>query len=235
MRRKVKNYKFFENYDYYVPGAADVFILLALLLLGAVIGQLPSLILLVYPNFDQSAIMLVAYPLMFIPAMIYAGFRSKMRRFDGGGVQLDRCNCSPLGAVLCTVLVIPATLALAFACDACSFILPDTPKWFEDAMSLVTEGNVLLNFISVSIFAPLFEEWLCRGMVLRGLLSHKMKPVWAIVLSALLLRLHPPQPLAGSSCLPFRLSDGIHILQDGIPEAHYADALHQQQLLAAAF
>ena len=198
MRRKVKNYKFFENYDYYVPGAADVFILLALLLLGAVIGQLPSLILLVYPTFDQSAIMLVAYPLMFIPAMIYAGFRSKMRRFDGGGVQLDRCNCSPLGAVLCSVLVIPATLALAFACDACSFILPDTPKWFEDAMSLVTEGNVLLNFISVSIFAPLFEEWLCRGMVLRGLLSHKMKPVWAIVLSALFfafIHLNPWQAL----------------------------------------
>ena len=55
MRRKVKNYKFFGNYDYYVPGAPDIFILLALLLLGAVIAQLPSLILLAYPNFDQSA------------------------------------------------------------------------------------------------------------------------------------------------------------------------------------
>ena len=38
MRRKVKNYKFFGNYDYYVPGAPDIFILLALLLLGAVIA-----------------------------------------------------------------------------------------------------------------------------------------------------------------------------------------------------
>ena len=31
---------------------------------------------------------------------------------------------------------------------------------------------------------PIFEEWLCRGMVLRGLLT-KMKPGWAIVVSAL--------------------------------------------------
>lgn len=198
MRRKVKNYKFFGNYDYYVPGAPDIFILLALLLLGAVIAQLPSLILLAYPNFDQSALMLVAYPLMFIPAMVFAGFKSKMRRFDCGGVKLDRCNCSPLGALPCGVLAAIATLALAFVCDLCSFILPDTPKWFEEAMSLVTEGNIIINFISVSIFAPLFEEWLCRGMVLRGLLSHKVKPLWAIVLSALFfafIHLNPWQAL----------------------------------------
>ena len=65
-------------------------------------------------------------------------------------------------------------------------------------MSLVTEGNIIINFISVSIFAPLFEEWLCRGMVLRGLLSHKVKPLWAIVLSALFfafIHLNPWQAL----------------------------------------
>ena len=37
----------------------------------------------------------------------------------------------------------------------------------------------------VSIFAPFFEEWLCRGMVLRGLLGNKVKPAWAIVFSAI--------------------------------------------------
>ena len=48
----------------------------------------------------------------------------------------------------------------------------------------MTGGNIILSFICVSIFAPLFEEWLCRGMVLRGLLT-KMSPAWAIAVSAL--------------------------------------------------
>ena len=40
----------------------------------------------------------------------------------------------------------------------------------------MTGGNVILNFICVSVFAPFFEEWLCRGMVLRGLLHCTRKP-----------------------------------------------------------
>ena len=39
------------------------------------------------------------------------------------------------------------------------------------------------TFISVSVFAPLFEEWLCRGLILRGLLS-KTTPALAIAISA---------------------------------------------------
>ena len=65
-----------------------------------------------------------------------------------------------------------------------------------DAMT--SADSLLLNLISVSIFAPIFEEWLCRGMVLRGLLANKMKPVWAIVISALFfafIHLNPWQAL----------------------------------------
>jgi hypothetical protein len=69
------------------------------------------------------------------------------------------------------------------------------PEWLEDMLKSVTQGNFLLNFLCVSIFAPFFEEWLCRGMVLRGLLNYEhknkagetvrgLKPVWAIVISA---------------------------------------------------
>ena len=42
--------------------------------------------------------------------------------------------------------------------------------------------------LSVSVFAPFFEEWLCRGVILRGLLK-KVKPVWAITISALIFGL----------------------------------------------
>ena len=33
MGKKVRNYKFFDNYSWYVPGVKDIFILLSMLLL----------------------------------------------------------------------------------------------------------------------------------------------------------------------------------------------------------
>ena len=54
----------------------------------------------------------------------------------------------------------------------------------SEAMKSMTGGPVWASILLVGIMAPVFEEWLCRGEVLRGLLR-KVKPVWAIVISAL--------------------------------------------------
>jgi membrane protease YdiL (CAAX protease family) len=65
------------------------------------------------------------------------------------------------------------------------------------ALEQMMEGPFWSSFLVTAIFAPIFEEWMCRGMVLRGLLT-KMKPVWAIVLSALffaIIHLNPWQAL----------------------------------------
>jgi len=66
-----------------------------------------------------------------------------------------------------------------------------------EALAQITEGPLWSSFLVTAIFAPFFEEWLCRGMVLRGLLT-KMKPAWAIVVSALffaLIHMNPWQAL----------------------------------------
>ena len=65
------------------------------------------------------------------------------------------------------------------------------------ALEQMTGGPLWSSFLLTAIFAPIFEEWLCRGMVLRGLLT-KMKPGWAIVISALffaVIHLNPWQAL----------------------------------------
>ena len=49
-----------------------------------------------------------------------------------------------------------STIAAAFVVEPLTALLPDMPLW--------------ATLLSVSVFAPLFEEWLCRGLVLRGLL-----------------------------------------------------------------
>ena len=67
----------------------------------------------------------------------------------------------------------------------------------QKALEELVKGNFLVNFLCVCVAAPFFEEWLCRGMVLRGLLT-RMKPGWAIVISALffaLIHFNPWQAL----------------------------------------
>ena len=85
-----------------------------------------------------------------------------------------------------------AVIAAAFMTDAISAQMPPMPQWLDDALTSMTQGKLWVNLLCVSIFAPLFEEWLCRGMVLRGLLNAKkydgsarIAPVWAILISAL--------------------------------------------------
>ena len=58
-------------------------------------------------------------------------------------------------------------------------------------------GPLWVNLVTMCIFAPLFEEWMCRGVILRGLLNYEhkggelsqrprgMSPALAIVISAL--------------------------------------------------
>ena len=183
-----RNYGFFEKFNYFVPGVAEFFILLAFFLLGALLGNLVTLPAVAILGMDAGMEYgtLIAYPLMFIPPMLYASTRSRNNSMIREGRKLDSNHFSPLGGLLCAALVIVATLALAFCSDAILAVMPEMPTWLEDLLKgMTSEGNIFINFLMVSIFAPFFEEWLCRGMVLRGLLDNKVKPVWAIVFSAI--------------------------------------------------
>jgi hypothetical protein len=133
---------------------------------------------------------LIAYPLQFLPAMLYVGYKSRKNSFDSKGFALDSNNFAPVGGALGALFVVLGTLSAAFATDAINSIMPPMPAWLENALKSMTTGSFWVNFICVSIMAPFFEEWLCRGLILRGLLYRsKLKPVWAIVISAAIFAL----------------------------------------------
>lgn len=187
MKRKVaKNYNFLEHYTYYVPGTAEIFILLAFLLFGALLGNVISAVFMMILPSDVAMeySMLLSYPVMFIPAMIYASSKSRRNCLFREGVKLNSAHFGKIGGALCALLVTVGTLAASFCADAVTAVMPKMPEYLEEIMKSMTQGTLWVNLLSVSVFAPLFEEWLCRGQVLRGLLSHGVKPVWAIVLSA---------------------------------------------------
>ena len=185
-RSRPRNYGFLEKFTYYVPGVADLFILLALLLAGALLGSLVALPFVSILGRENAAeyVTLISYPIMFIPPMIYASVKSRNNSYTRSGLLLDSKHFSPLGGALCALLVMLATLGAAFCSDAILAYMPEMPDWLEEALTSMTQGTLWVNFLCVSIFAPFFEEWLCRGMVLRGLLGNKVRPVWAIVISA---------------------------------------------------
>ena len=184
---KPRNYSFLNKFTYFLPGVGHMFVLLVFLFVGALIGGILSTPVLFIFGQEQGLLyaQLISYPVMFIPPMIYASRCSRDNSYTHSGVMLDNKHFSPMNFGVCALLVSLATIALGFCSDALSAVMPPVPEWFEDLMKDMTTGDHLfINFLMVSVFAPFFEEWLCRGMVLRGLLANKIKPVWAIVISS---------------------------------------------------
>ena len=193
------NKRLFENYSYYLPGVRGMFALFLMFLLGAVLGNIVALPLYAILPAESVTdwVAMISYPVMFIPPMLYARSKSKSASVFNNGLAVDSNNFGHLGIAKMSLIVSGMTIATAIAAEPISSLLPETPEWFEQIMQGMTGGNFILSFITVSLFAPLFEEWLCRGVVLRGLLT-KMRPAGAIAISAAffaILHMNPWQAL----------------------------------------
>ena len=191
--RKIRNYDVLSNYLYFIPNPIEMFSLLLFLLAGALFGNVVVLCLMLIPGMSMSSDLttLVAYPIMFIPPMIYASVRSQRNMMFDDGRSMDSSEHFGKSGLLLAIMVMLATVAMSFLMDIINSQMPPMPEWLESSLKGMTQGNVIINFICVSLMAPFFEEWLCRGMVLRGLLNYRrrpgadgtprngMKPVWA--------------------------------------------------------
>ena len=73
--RKVNNYDLYANHAWYVPGIRGMFGLLAWFLVGNLLAGILVAIFsqMLPPSVVENYCMLVAYPLSFLPAMVYAG------------------------------------------------------------------------------------------------------------------------------------------------------------------
>ena len=207
--RKVNNYDLFSGHAWYVPGIKGMFGFIGWYLLGALLGGIVTLVmgLFMSPQALQDYSMIVLYPVQFLPAMIYAANQSRKNMIFDAGYTLDNRHFSPYSFALIILVTVVMTFAAMFVFDLPNYwnmqltnrssILSEFYDMMIEMMKQMTGGPFWSSFLVVAIFAPIFEEWLCRGMVLRGLLT-KMKPVWAIVVSALffaVIHMNPWQAL----------------------------------------
>lgn len=185
-----RNYKFYSHFTYCVPGVAGMFGMLGWLLVGGILGSVVQVpfTLLMGPRGTEFGL-LVSYPVQFLPAMLYASSNSRNNSINRTGIVLDNNHFGRTGGALSALMVALATLAAGFCIEPVQALLPQMPEYLEQLLESVTQGSLWANLLCVGIFAPFFEEWLCRGMVLRGLLGRNVRPVWAIVISALFFAL----------------------------------------------
>ena len=178
------SYDLFSNYSHFLPGIGGIFGILGLFILGALLGNILVLGLqFISPEFAKEYGTIISYPVMFIPAMLYASSKSRFDENFVQGYRMDSNNFGRFSGLQIAVIVSIATLATAFMTAAVSSLMPPMPQWLEETMKQLLDAPLWITLISVSVFAPLFEEWLCRGVVLRGLLA-KNSPMTAITVSA---------------------------------------------------
>lgn len=207
--RKVNNFDLYTNHSWYLPDVKGMFALLGWFLAGNLLASLlvGVLGLFVPPQVILDYSMLVVYPLSFLPAMVYAAQKSQRNSLFETGYKLNSSHFGPFKAWQIVLITIVLTYSFMMAFDYPNYLNFKVTtqngfmKQFYDilmeTMSRMTGGPLWSSFLLTAIFAPVFEEWLCRGMVLRGLLT-KMKPAWAIVVSALffaLIHMNPWQAL----------------------------------------
>lgn len=99
---------------------------------------------------------------------------------------------TPTSIAVIFLSVVMYLLMLPFAEFLTSFIPTTGSKWLEDfyqeimfAFEKMLDYKVA-GFITVCILAPIFEEILFRGILLRGLLQNGTSPIIAIILSSFL-------------------------------------------------
>ena len=207
--RRVNNYDLFASHAWYVPGVKGMFALLGMFLVGVLISAIVQVILLAFV--PMKAVldygMIILYPLYFLPAMMFVARKSSMNSLFEQGFKLSSNNFGPFKWWLIAIIAVFLTFATMVSADLPNYLnykLTTSIPWlkrfydaFVEAMSMMTGGPLWSSFLVTAIFAPFFEEWLCRGMILRGLLT-KIKPAWAIIISALffaLIHMNPWQAL----------------------------------------
>lgn len=177
-RAKNQNLDLLSGYSWHVPGMGGMLGMLLWLLVGAVLGNVCEMAFLAAFGMDGAMTwgMLIAYVVMFLPAMIASKRISLRDSMFEPGYKLNSNHFGKVGFPLLALLCILATVSCAFLMDAFNAAMPPMPQWLENAMGSLAGGdNLLASLLSVSICAPFFEEWLCRGTILRGLLNCKRK------------------------------------------------------------
>ena len=149
---------------------------------------------LVYKNSDASAMQLVVAMAVFSFLVIAVFIKAKWAEVSPHWLLTKQWAVLVWAVIAALGMVVPFTWLQEQ--------MPELPNWIEDDMELLL-GNYW-GYLSIGLLAPLAEEVVFRGAILRSLLT-KMKPWTAIAVSALIFSLVHMNPAQ----MPFAFLAGI--------------------------
>lgn len=190
-RSRSRSFDLLSAFNWYTPGWGGLLGFMGMFLLGWIFASIMGIIIMsmqakgFLPDgfFLTYGATLIVYPLMFLPAMLFASASSARNRMFVNGYRIDCSNFSPVGGWKLAIAASMAMLAGAIVTDPLTAAMPEMDEKTRMALEAITNGPLWVSILAASIFAPFFEEWLCRGILLRSLLR-KCHPAIAIPLSA---------------------------------------------------
>ena len=197
-RKVEKNYDLFSTCAWYTPDVGGLFSVLGWFLVGMIIGSLVVMPFMFDGSIPMYYLMLVMYPLQFVPVFIFVRIKSSRNMTFERGYALDSSHFGRWGGGWTALACVAAVFAAGMLLEVANHYLPDTEGTVMEMMEKILEGPLWVNLVTMCIMAPILEEWLCRGVILRGLLNYQhkfpsadeerprgMSPALAIVISAI--------------------------------------------------
>lgn len=174
-RKVEKSYDLIGAFSWYTPGISGLFSVLGWFLIGMVFGSL-AVVPLIAAGIPMCYAILVMYPLQFVPVLIYTKFKSSRNSPFDRGYRLDSNHFGKAGGLRMALMAAIAMVAASLMLEAVNQLLPEMSEQMRSTMEMLLDGPLFVTLLSVSVFAPIFEEWLCRGIILRGLLNYQHRP-----------------------------------------------------------
>ena len=197
-RKVEKNYDLISSCAWYTPDVGGLFAVLGWFLVGMILASIVVMPLMYGGDMPLYYVMLIMYPLQFVPLFIFVRLKSSRNMTFDRGYSLDSNHFGKWGGALLALAVVIGVLATGMILELANHYLPDTEGSIIEKMEEMMEGPLWVNIITMCIMAPIFEEWMCRGVILRGLLNFQpnsprteyerprgISPALAIVISAI--------------------------------------------------
>lgn len=181
----------------YLPGLADSWNLVLLMIFaGSILAYLTNFAIgLIFPQ-SKGWVEMLTYPLIFVPPLLLI-LHSTKQSLAGHitPVPVNEPHFGSIGTFLSFTLILPLVFALNYITEPLTMWM-GVPEFIEVFMRQIHE-NKISSLLSVVIMAPLLEELFCRGIILRGLLTHTT-PLKAILWSSFIfgiMHLNPWQAI----------------------------------------
>lgn len=173
-----------KRIGHYLPDLKECWVLVFFLCVAGALGAGGIILLLsrAAGSDPMSADTLVQYLLPFIPPAVYVYLKGGRPTDFSGGVPVNRSDFGSLHPVLFFGIITIVTLSLMVMSDPVSEWIP-VPDSFRQLFEKIASGESASAVITITAAAPVMEEWLCRGIMERGLLVHGT-PAKAILWSA---------------------------------------------------